>query len=180
MGFPQARILEWVVISFSREFSWLRGQTHVSCLTGRFFTTEPPGKPKWVANHHQIYGILSISLQILLDKYQVRYCFLICRKYTFESISIWQLWESLCNLIISWSLSTNLDVQFSPSVVSDSCDPMDCSPPGSSVHGISPGKNTGVGSHFLLQGMFPTQGSNPHLLHCQADRDSWLISNAHL
>ena len=27
-----------------------------------------------------------------------------------------------------------------------------------------PGKNTGVGCHFLLQGIFPTQGSNPHLL----------------
>ena len=39
-------------------------------------------------------------------------------------------------------------------------DPMDCSPPGSSIHGISPGKNTGVGCHFLLQGIFHTQGSN--------------------
>ena len=43
------------------------------------------------------------------------------------------------------------------------CDPMDCNPPGSSVHG-SPGKNTGVGSHSLLQGIFPTQGSNLCLL----------------
>ena len=31
----------------------------------------------------------------------------------------------------------------------------------------SPGKNTGVGCHFLLQGIFPTQGSNPGLLHCR-------------
>ena len=86
-------------------------------------------------------------------------------------------------------------------------DPMDCSPPGSSVHGDSPGqeywsglpchppgdlpkpgmeprspelqadsilseppgkpKNTGVGSHSLLQGIFPTQGSNPGLLNCR-------------
>ena len=38
------------------------------------------------------------------------------------------------------------------------CNPMDCSPPGSSVHGDSPGKNTGVGCHALLQGIFPTQG----------------------
>ena len=30
----------------------------------------------------------------------------------------------------------------------------------------SPGQNTGVGSLFLLQGIFPTQGSNPGLLHC--------------
>ena len=29
----------------------------------------------------------------------------------------------------------------------------------------SPGTNTGVGCHFLLQGIFPTQGSNPSLLH---------------
>ena len=30
----------------------------------------------------------------------------------------------------------------------------------------SPGQNTGVGSLFLLQWIFPTQGSNPGLLHC--------------
>ena len=40
---------------------------------------------------------------------------------------------------------------------------------GSSVHGIFPGKNTRVGFHFLLQGILPTQGPNPHLLHWQAD-----------
>ena len=39
-------------------------------------------------------------------------------------------------------------------------DPMDCGPPGSSVHGIFSSKNTGVGCHFLLQGIFPIQGSN--------------------
>ena len=33
----------------------------------------------------------------------------------------------------------------------------------------SPGKNTGLGCHALLQGFFPTQGSNPHLLHWQVD-----------
>ena len=51
------------------------------------------------------------------------------------------------------------------------CDPMDCSPPGSSVHGDSPGKNTEVGFPPLLQGIFLTQGSNLHLLcllHWQA------------
>ena len=35
------------------------------------------------------------------------------------------------------------------------CDPKDCTPPGSSVHGHSPGKNTGVGCHALLQGSSP-------------------------
>ena len=48
---------------------------------------------------------------------------------------------------------------------------MDCSLPGS-CHGNPwdfPGKNTGVDCHFLLQGIFLTQGSNPSLLHEQAD-----------
>ena len=47
------------------------------------------------------------------------------------------------------------------------CDPVDCSPPGSSVHGNPLGKNAGVGCHALLQGIFPTQESNPGLLHCR-------------
>ena len=47
------------------------------------------------------------------------------------------------------------------------CDPRDCSPPGSSVHGDSPGKNIGGGCHGLFQGIFPTPGSNPGLPHCK-------------
>ena len=45
------------------------------------------------------------------------------------------------------------------------CNPMGCGLPGSSVLG----KSLGVGCHFLLQGIFPTQGSNPGLLCWQAD-----------
>ena len=44
------------------------------------------------------------------------------------------------------------------------CDPMDHSPWGSSVHGF-PGKNIGVGCHFLLQRLSPIQELNPHVLH---------------
>ena len=40
------------------------------------------------------------------------------------------------------------------------CDPVDCNSPWD-----SPGQNTAVGSLSLLQGIFPTQGSNPGLLH---------------
>ena len=50
----------------------------------------------------------------------------------------------------------------SQSVASDSLLPHGYSLPGSSVHGDSPGKNTGVGGHALLQGIFPAQGLNPH------------------
>ena len=45
-------------------------------------------------------------------------------------------------------------------------DPIGHSPPGSSVHEIFSGKNTRVGCHDLLQGIFPTQGIIPHVLHC--------------
>ena len=53
-GFPvhgilQARVLEWVAMPFSRGSFWPRDQTHmssVSCIVGRFFTAEPPGKPR--------------------------------------------------------------------------------------------------------------------------------------
>jgi len=44
---------------------------------------------------------------------------------------------------------------------------MDCSLPGSSVHWDSPGKDTRVGFHALLQGIFQPQGSNPGLPHCR-------------
>ena len=62
-----------------------------------------------------------------------------------------------------------LSVQFSSITQScpTLCDSMDCGPSGSSVHGNSPDKNTGVGCHALLQGIFQTQGSNPSLLHCR-------------
>ena len=51
---------------------------------------------------------------------------------------------------------------------------MDCSLAGCSVPVVSQLKSTGVGCHFLLQGIFPTQGSNPCLLHWQVN--SWPLS----
>ena len=53
------------------------------------------------------------------------------------------------------------------------CNPMDCSLPGSSAHRDSPGKNTEVGCHFLLQGIFPTQVSNSRFLHCRQTLYHW-------
>ena len=55
-GIFQARILEWVTMSFSRGSSQPKDQTWVSCsscIAGRFFTTEPPGKSMslWTSLH---------------------------------------------------------------------------------------------------------------------------------
>ena len=46
-GILQVRIPEWVAIPFSRGYSWPRDRTCVSCIAGKFFTTEPLGNPKW-------------------------------------------------------------------------------------------------------------------------------------
>ena len=45
--------------------------------------------------------------------------------------------------------------------------PIDCSPPGSSVHGILPARILELSCRSLLQGIFQTQGSNLGLLHCR-------------
>ena len=55
------------------------------------------------------------------------------------------------------------------SVVSDSLWPQRLKPTRLFCPWASPDKDTGVGCHFLLQGIFLTQGLNPHLLHWQAD-----------
>ena len=47
------------------------------------------------------------------------------------------------------------------------CDPLDCSRPGSSVHGIFQARILNWVALFLLQGIFLTQGINPHLLYLQ-------------
>ena len=44
-GIPQAMILEWVAMPYSRGSSQLRSKLGSLALTGRFFTTEPPRKP---------------------------------------------------------------------------------------------------------------------------------------
>ena len=115
-GIFQARIMEWVAISFSRGSSWPRDQILVSC-TG-----------SWILYH-------------------------------------WATWEAPLLVLVVGNWDWSMDEATwseSRSVVSDSLRP----------HGLyspwnSPGHNTGVGSLSLLQGIFPTQGWNPGLLHCR-------------
>ena len=60
-------------------------------------------------------------------------------------------------------------IKWSCSVLSDSLRPHGLQPTRLLHSWDFPGKSPGVGCHFLLQGIFPTQGSNPGLLHWQAD-----------
>ena len=63
------------------------------------------------------------------------------------------------------------------------CEPVDCSPPGSSVHGISQARMLEWVTIFFLQGIFPTQRLKLRLLHWQADslpRSHYLITTISL
>ena len=78
--------------------------------------------------------------------------------------------ENTCNQVSDKGLTSRTD---SGGLVAKSCptlcDTVDCSPPGSLCPWDFPGKNTGVGCHFLLQGIFLTQGSNSGVLHWPED-----------
>ena len=66
------------------------------------------------------------------------------------------MWENTHIYLLTlsrWKVKVKVSQSFSAL-----CNLMDCSLPDFSVHGDSPGKNTGVGSHSLLQGIFLTQG----------------------
>ena len=56
-GISQARILEWVVISFSGGSSQPGDRTHISCTVNKFFTTEPAGKPEYMLASNNIADI---------------------------------------------------------------------------------------------------------------------------
>ena len=96
-----------------------------------------------------------------------------------EKINFPPLSHSACGILLWLSLQTNASPKGKTKgaySVTQLCltlqDSTDCGLPGSSEHGIFPGKNTRVGCHFLPQGIFLTWRSNPrllHLLHCQAD-----------
>ena len=75
-------------------------------------------------------------------------------------------WKHIYHTAVVLTYLTSGILIFARSVVSDSFET-----PWTVAHQAQdfPGKSTGVGCHFHLQGIFPTQGSNPNLLHWQAD-----------
>ena len=87
--------------------------------------------------------------------------FVICISHVenIGSLNYANFFQILTHFIVLWWLSCL--------VVSNSCGPMDCSPPKLLCPWDFRGRNTGVGSHFLLQGIFLAQKSNPHLLCCR-------------
>ena len=126
----------------------------------------------WVKTHHDFYtlfhfyGIFPPSkkkgqntlskIQLLPDPHSSSGFTVLLKSM---SKYFWKVWA----FSFAWCVVLCLLIQLCPTL----CGPMDCSLPGSSIHGDSPGKNTRVDCHDLLQGIFPTQGLNPGLPHCR-------------
>ena len=157
-GIFQARVLGWVAISFSRGSFQSEDWTQVSRIAGRHFTI-------WAANASQRARLFR-ELAVL------------CILLSYWRWYIWWLSLIFCEVrVILWSKHT----AFTPDVIVKVSVPQSCPTLCESMdfhHGLqsrflwpqnSPGKNTGVGCHFLLQGIFLTQGLNPGLLHLQTD-----------
>ena len=138
----------------------------VGCVYG---VTKSRTRLKWLSsNRHVVVACCCFSLHFPGDIWsRVSFCMFICHLYIIFGLW-WYVLEGfgpfLTGLIfLFFSLRVLSHSELCPTL----CDPMDCSPPGSSVHRDFPGKNTGVDCHALLKGIFPTQGSNPGLPHCR-------------
>ena len=81
------------------------------------------------------------------------------KKNEAQEVKIWELTESPSDMLCCAQLLSRVRISVTPWAVH--------SPPGSSIHGDSPGKNIGVSCHELLQGIVPIQGLNPGLPHCR-------------
>ena len=140
-GILQSRLLEWGTIPFSRGIFCTQGLN--PGLLQILYLLSHQGSPRRTCC--QISYYFPMLHQGELSRAPLRFC----RDTRCPS---WQNSGVLCCMLC-------LVAHSCPAL----CDPMDCSPAGSSVH--TPGKNTGVGCHALLQGIFPTQGSNSGLPH---------------
>ena len=122
-GIFQARVLEWVAISFSRGSSWPRDRTQVFCIAGRHFTiwaTREDPKQKPIQNIQVTQSASPLNLGIS---------------------ALWWLlmWVCLKNVPFIYLIFFKRSLE-SESEVTQSCltlcDPMDYSLSGSSIHGI--------------------------------------------
>ena len=171
-GILQARILGWVAIPFSRESPWPRGQT----LGLDSLPTEPPGKlSKYLSRYY-----------FTLDPKAVLFSFYFSQRTTVLPTNTIALYRPQCILTSfpqnrrdkysnNRTKSEHLNIYYT---IVGACVCYSFSrvqlfaTPWTVACRLlcpwnSPGKNTGVGCHSLLQGILLTQGSNPGFLHCR-------------
>ena len=139
-GILQARMLEWIAISFSRRIS--RDWTWVSCIAGRFFTTEPQGKPlKFIWKWKVLSRLLTLCDPMDDTVHEI------LQTRTLEWVAF----------PFSRGSSQPRDQTQVSALQADS---LPAEPPGEP-------ENTGVGRLSLLQQIFLTQEPNRGLLHCR-------------
>ena len=127
----------------------------------------------WIQTSNPLLLIVLLMLVLLLS--------IFCSHWSLNDLSKTQIWFDQTQASNpSPALRTGLKASFQLHMLlcllllqscPTPCIPVDCSSQGSSVHGIIPGKNPGVGCCAFLQGIFPIQGSNLCLLcllHWQA------------
>ena len=139
----------WVcipVLSFSPQHSGL-------CLTGIYCSLSLC----WFYHHDYLPAPKILVLNSILQ-------------YLHPILPDLSLWDSLSILTFLWAsprlmVHTHVGVCLVTQLCPTLCNLTNCSPQDSSLHGDSPGKNTGVGRHALLQGIFSNQGLNPGLPH---------------
>ena len=141
--------------------------------------SSPPSHPRRIPlGYHRAPGWAPCVIQRLLTSYLSHLVVFICQCYALNSSllqrlsivlnwmngqEVWELWIGFSDHHPEYSsVMGSFNVN---SVVSDSLLPRGPQPSRPLCPWDSPGKNTGVGCHALLQGIFPTQGSNPGLPH---------------
>ena len=164
--------LEWVTIPFSNGSSWPRDRTQVSCIAGRIFTI-------WVTWEAHKSWKLEITISSLLSVVSELLegsktgCSQILRPRPCPQLSYSKFLELTVKIFLFFlMLLLSHSTIFYKSVLTCapllggvwlSATPWTVALQAPLFMGF-PGKNTGVGCHFLLQGIFRTQGSNLHLL----------------
>ena len=133
-------------ILFYRDSSQPRDRTWVAHIAGRFF---------WATREvsKYIWSTMILAFPPLWLFTPVPCKFWVTCSPRAPSSSSWEREKGDCkqHLCLGWGW------WFNHQDVSDSCDSVDCSLPSSSVHGILQARITGVGCHFLLQGIFSIQ-----------------------
>ena len=148
-GILQARILEWVVIPFSRRSSQPRDQTWVSCTAGRFCLSEPPSS-------HQLATIYIESivymLLLLLNRFsRVRLCVTPQMEAHQAPLSLgFSRQEHWSGLPVPSPMHES-EIESEAAVLSDSQRPYGLQPTRLLHPWDCPGKSTGVGCHCLIQ-----------------------------
>ena len=87
-GISQARILEWVTISFSRESSRPRDQTWVSCIAGRFFTDWATREAHFITTT-TVNFLVAMALKIQLEPSKFPPCVVSCLTESMPCSPMW-------------------------------------------------------------------------------------------